>query len=242
MQRLDKIISQRTSYTRSEIKRLVRSGAVTVDGEICAQYDKKLDEACEIKVNGEPIGEKHLYIMMNKPEGVVCAVRDNRDKTVIDILPPQFQNRGLFPAGRLDKDTTGLLILTNDGEFLHKIMSPNKKVDKYYIAQTDKPLSDENIKMFEQGIVFRDGTKCKSAVAENLKNAENNDDKYRVGIKICEGKYHQVKKMLAVCQINVLKLTRISIGNLSLDVNLNKGECRKLTNVEIQQILLGNFN
>ena len=237
MQRLDRIISQCTPYTRSEIKRLIRNGAVTVDGKVCRQADKKLDGSCEIKVNGEPIGEKYLDVMMNKPEGVVCAVHDKHDKTVTDILPAQFRNRGLVPAGRLDKDTTGLLILTNDGEFLHQIMSPNKKVEKYYIAQTDKPLSDDDIKLFEQGITFRDGTKCKSAFAENLVGGEN----YRVGVRIYEGKFHQVKKMLAVCKINVLKLTRISIGSLSLDVNLNKGECRKLTNVEIEQILFGKF-
>ncbi|MGN1113332.1 MAG: pseudouridine synthase [Acutalibacteraceae bacterium] len=238
MQRLDKIISERTERTRSEIKRLIRSGAVTVDGEVCRQCDKKLDLSCKIEINGEPLGERYLYLMMNKPEGVVCAVRDNTCRTVIDILPQEFCNRGVFPSGRLDKDTTGLLILTNDGDFSHRIMSPNKEIEKYYIAETDKPLSDENIKMFEQGIIFRDGTKCKGAFAENLESTEN----YRVGIKICEGKYHQVKKMLAVCQINVLKLTRISIGSLLLDGNLHKGECRKLSNIEIEQILFGKFN
>ncbi|MCQ4021895.1 MULTISPECIES: pseudouridine synthase [unclassified Ruminococcus] len=238
MHRLDKIISQRTVYTRSEIKRLIKSGAVTVGGKVCKSPDIKLAEDSEIRVNGEKIGEKFLYLMMNKPEGVVCAVRDNTDKTVIDILPPEYHNRGLFPAGRLDKDTTGLLILTNDGEFSHSIMSPNKKVEKYYIAETDKPLKEEHIRLFEQGIVFRDGTKCKSAFAENLESGEN----FRIGVKICEGKYHQVKKMLAVCKINVLKLTRFSIGSLSLDVNLYKGECRKLTDVEIEQIFLVKFN
>lgn len=238
MERLDKIISQRTQHTRSEIKKLIKDGAVTVDGEVCRRCDTKLGLSCKIEINGEPIGERYLYLMMNKPEGVVCAVKDNTCRTVIDILPQELQNRGVFPAGRLDKDTTGLLILTNDGDFSHRIMSPNKEIEKYYIAETDKPLSDEDIKMFEQGIIFRDGTKCKSAFAENLKSSGN----YRVGVKISEGKYHQVKKMLAVCQVNVLKLTRISIGSLSLDGKLHKGECRNLSNVEIKQILFGKFN
>lgn len=238
LQRLDKIISQRTSYSRSEIKRLVKSGKVTVDGEVCKAYDEKIDENAQISVLGEPIGEKYIYLMMNKPEGVVCATCDNLDKTVIDILPPEYKNRGLFPVGRLDKDTTGLLILTNDGDFAHKVMSPGKKVQKYYIAETDKPLSDEHINMFKEGIVFRDGTRCKSAVAVNLES----DEGCKVGVKICEGKYHQVKKMIAVCGIRLLKLTRFSIGDLTLDVNLNKGECRKLSNIEIDQILFSNFN
>lgn len=239
MERLDKIISQRTSYSRSEVRRLIRIGEVTVNGEICKNYNDKFDTDCDVLVCGKPIGEKYLYIMMNKPEGVVCATKDNIDKTVIDILPAEYQNRGLFPAGRLDKDTTGLLIITNDGEFSHQLMSPTKKVEKYYIAETDKPFTDEHIQMFKEGIVFRDGTKCKSAVAENLKFDEKY---YTVGVKICEGKYHQVKKMLAVCGLHLYKLTRISIGGLSLDVKLNKGECRKLTNIEIKQIFFSNIN
>lgn len=238
MQRLDKIISQRTAYSRSEIKRLVKSGRVTVDGEPCRAYDEKVDENADIKVLGEPIGERYIYLMMNKPEGVVCATCDNIDKTVIDILPEKYKNRGIFPVGRLDKDTTGLLILTNDGDFAHKVVSPNKKVEKYYIAETDKPLTDEHINMFKEGIVFRDGTKCKTAFAENLDSDEN----YKVGVRICEGKYHQVKKMIAVCGICLIKLTRISIGALTIDVKLDKGMCRELSNIEIEQILFSKFN
>ncbi len=238
MQRLDKIIADRTQYTRSEIKRLIKSGTVSVNGRTCLIADEKFIGDEEITVCGSPIGEKRLYLMMNKPKGVVCAVKDNMDKTVIDILPEKYKNRGLFPAGRLDKDTTGLLILTNDGDFSHRIMSPNKKIEKYYIAETDKPLSDEDIIRIKDGIELKSGTKFRGAYAENLESDEN----FRVGIKISEGKYHQVKKMLAECGINVINLTRIAIGDLYLDVKLNKGECRKLTNIEIDLIFFSKFN
>lgn len=238
MQRLDSIISQRSEYSRSETKRLIKCGEVSVDGEICKSCDKKFDEAAEIIVSGRPLGEKYLYLMMNKPEGVVCATKDLNEKTVIDILPNEYKNRGVFPAGRLDKDTTGLLILTNDGDFSHKIMSPNKKIEKYYIADTDKPLTEEQIESLKNGITLRDGTVLKSAFAENLET----EDDFRVGIRISEGKYHQVKRMLSACGVHTLKLTRISIGALLLDVKLHKGECRKLSNIEIKQILFSNFN
>lgn len=238
MQRLDKIIADRTSYSRSEIKRLIKCGEVWADGRCCTRADEKLGEAARITVCGKPLEDRYIYLMMNKPEGVVCAVSDKREKTVIDILPDEYKGREIFPVGRLDKDTTGLLILTNDGELSHKIMSPKKKVKKYYIAETDEPLTDENIRLFKEGIVFRDGTKCRSADAKNLKS----DEKFLVGVTISEGKFHQVKKMLAVCNIKVLKLTRISIGNLYMDVKLNKGECRKLSNIEISRIFFSNFN
>lgn len=238
MQRLDSIISQRSEYSRSEAKRLIKRGKVLVNGEVCKICDKKLDDTAEITVNGRLLDEKHIYLMMNKPEGVVCATKDLNEKTVIDILPGEYKNRGVFPAGRLDKDTTGLLILTNDGDFSHKIMSPNKKIDKYYIAETDKPLTVEQIAVIKRGIMLRDGTALKGAFAENLET----EGDFRVGIRISEGKYHQVKRMLAACGIRTLKLTRISIGALSLDVNLHKGECRRLSNIEIKQILFSNFN
>ncbi len=238
MQRLDKIIADRTSYSRSEIKKLIKRGEVMVDNEVCESADKRFEENADITVCGKAIGEKYIYLMMNKPDGTVCAVRDSRERTVIDILPEEYKGRGIFPVGRLDKDTTGLLILTNDGELAHRITSPKKEIKKYYIAETDKPLTEEDIAAFKEGITFRDGTKCKGADAENLKS----DEKFRVGVTISEGKFHQVKKMLAVCDIKVLKLTRINIGNLYIDVKLNKGECRKLNNIEIQRIFFSNFN
>lgn len=237
MERLDKLVSSRSSLTRSEARKLIKRGEVEVNGEVCQSCEKKFDSSAEIIVGGKSLGGKYLYLMMNKPEGVVCATKDGSERTVLDILPPQYKNRGLFPAGRLDKDTTGLLILTNDGEFSHRIMSPNKNVYKYYIAQTDKPLSEEDIKLFRSGIVFKDGTKCKSAFAENLESGKM----YRVGVKICEGKYHQVKKMLAACGVKVQKLTRISIGFLTLDIKLPKGGCRELTDIEISQIFISSF-
>lgn len=238
MQRLDKIISQRSAYSRSEIKKMIKRGYVMVDGSVCKECDEKFDEDKKIKILDECLGPRYLYLMMNKPEGVICATKDKYERTVIDILPPKYRNRGILPAGRLDKDTTGMLILTNDGRFLHNIMSPNKKIVKYYIAKTDKYLTDGQIQMFGDGIVFRDGTKCKSAVAENIITG----DGCNVGVRVSEGKYHQVKKMMAVCGVSVLKLTRISIGDLELDVDLNKGECRELSNLEINKLMTGSFD
>lgn len=237
MERLDKLVSRRSSLTRSEARILIKRGEVEVNGEVCQSCEKKFDSSAEIVVGGKSLGGKYLYLMMNKPEGVVCATKDSSEKTVLDILPPQYKNRGLFPAGRLDKDTTGLLILTNDGDFSHRIMSPNKRIYKYYIAQTDKPLGEEAIGLFRTGISFKDGTKCKPAFAENLVSR----DVCRVGVRICEGKYHQVKKMLAVCGVKVQKLTRISIGFLTLDIKLPKGGCRELNNIEIDQIFMSSL-
>lgn len=198
---------------------------------------KKLDpEKAEITVDGKPIGtDKFIYIMMNKPAGVVCATKDNIDKTVLDILPPELRRRGLFPAGRLDKDTEGLLIITNDGDFAHKMLSPKKHVDKQYIAELDGEITDPMIKSFENGIIFADGTKCLPAKLERL-------DKCKARVTICEGKYHQVKKMFLSCSVKVVHLQRISIGNLYLDSKLPTGSCKKLTNLDKELIFMGKIH
>ena len=176
--------------------------------------------------------------MLNKPAGVVSATRDNRDKTVIDILPPDLKRPGLFPAGRLDKDTEGLLIITDDGELAHKMLSPKKHVDKKYIAKLGGEITAETIERFEQGIVFADGTKCLPAKLET-------DEKYGSStgiVTICEGKFHQVKKMFAVCGLKVVHLQRISVGNLYLDSKLHIGECKLLTDLDKKLVFIGNIH
>ncbi len=239
MERLDKYLASRGSGTRKEVQKLIKSGAVTVDGSVCKTIDRKIDaEDTSVLVNGQLVGEKYIYIMMNKPAGVVSATEDKRDKTVIDILPDDLKRRGLFPAGRLDKDTEGLLIITNDGDFAHRMLSPKKHVEKRYIAIVDGEINSETIKRFEQGIELSDGYNCMPAKLElTAKNDKN------VGmVTICEGKFHQVKRMFAACGLNIVHLQRISIGNLYLDSNLPIGDCKSLTNLEIMQVFIGNIH
>lgn len=239
MERLDKYLASRGVGTRKEVQKLIKSGAVTTDGDVCKIIDRKIDtEKTVVLVNGQSVGEKYIYIMMNKPAGVVSATEDKRDKTVIDILPDELKRRGLFPAGRLDKDTEGLLIITNDGDFAHRMLSPKKHVEKRYVATLDGEINDEIIKKFEQGIVLSDGYKCMPAKLTPVSKNDNN-----VGIvTICEGKFHQVKRMFAACGLNIVHLQRISIGNLYLDSKLPIGDCKTLTKLEILQVFISNIH
>lgn len=240
MDRLDKILVSQSVGSRKEVQKLIKSGAVSVNGEICKKIDFKADtENDEITVNGQALNyQKYVYIMMNKPAGVVSATTDNHDKTVIDILPAEFKRKGLFPAGRLDKDTEGLLIITDDGDFAHKMLSPKKHVYKKYVAKVDADITEETIKRFEEGIVFADGTKCMPAKLE----LEKNSDKKTGIVTICEGKFHQVKKMFIYCGINVVHLQRISIGNLYLDGKLPIGCCKMMSNLDKELIFIGNID
>ena len=240
MDRLDKILVSQSVGSRKEVQKLIKSGAVSVNGEICKKIDFKADtENDEITVNGQALNyQKYVYIMMNKPAGVVSATTDNHDRTVIDILPAEFKRKGLFPAGRLDKDTEGLLIITDDGDFAHKMLSPKKHVYKKYVAKVDADITEETIKRFEEGIVFADGTKCMPAKLE----LEKNSDKKTGIVTICEGKFHQVKKMFIYCGINVVHLQRISIGNLYLDGKLPIGCCKMMSNLDKELIFIGNID
>ncbi len=231
MERLDKVISTQTSYSRKDIKRMARSGDILLNGEICKNSDVKIDPDTDvITVCGEKIGyKKYVYYMMNKPKGVLSASNDKNATTVVDILPDEYKRKNLFPAGRLDKDTTGLLIITDDGDFAHRMLSPNKKVYKHYIATLDKKLDDSVKSKFENGIVLADGTVCQKAYFEKL-----SDNKALV--KICEGKFHQVKKMFLSCSYTVLELERVRIGALRLDLKLQPSQVRELTESEILQI------
>ncbi len=239
MERLDKILVSQNIGSRREVQKLIRSGKVTVNGELCTKPETKLDaENDSISVNGQALGySEHLYIMMNKPAGVLSASTDKHERTVIDLLPNEYKRKGLFPAGRLDKDTEGLLIITDDGDFAHRMLSPKKHVEKRYIAQLDGEIKDETIKKFEQGIVFADGTRCLPAKLEIY----NNDKKYGL-VTICEGKFHQVKKMFSCCGLNVVHLQRISIGKLCLDGKLPIGASKILTNLDIKLIFIGNIH
>ena len=233
MKRLDKILSDAGVAGRKELKDLIRAGRVRVNGAAVTKADAKFDEtSVQIEVDGEIIcTEQFVYYMLNKPDGVVTATEDRDQKTVIDLLPDDLKRRELFPVGRLDKDTTGLLILTNDGDYAHRVISPKTHVAKRYMAVTDGVTDAEDVKAFAEGIVLRDGTVCQPAGLE----ITGTDVCY---VTLLEGKYHQVKRMLASRGKPVLKLHRCSIGMLQLDACLSAGDFRRMTAEEVENSLV----
>lgn len=233
MERIDKILATLNFGSRKQVHKLLKSKCVTVNGEICVDSALKINiEQDVITVNGQEITlKKNIYIMMNKPQGVLSASRDKNAKTVLDLLPDELKRKGLFPAGRLDKDTEGLMIITDDGDFAHKMLSPNKKVYKKYFAKLDKPANEKTVKAFEQGVAFLDGTVCQPAKLEILEDKQ-------IYVSICEGKFHQVKKMFLACGLEVQHLKRVSIGQLKLDEKLQIGDSRELSDSEKQRIFL----
>lgn len=231
MQRLDKIICAAGLATRSEVKKLIKSGAVAVDGVVASDGGMKLETGAHtISCCGKPVNTDHSRcFMLNKPKGVLSATEDREQKTVLDLFSPELRALGLFPVGRLDKDTTGLLLLTNDGELSHKITSPRHSVVKCYEALVDGELTEQDAAAFAEGIELRDGTKCLPARLK-LDPVEAS----RAQVYISEGKYHQVKRMLAALGKPVLELHRRSIGALELDLALSPGEYRELSAEEIE--------
>ncbi len=233
MERLDKILASQGVGTRSEVRKMIWSGKVTVDGAVCLAADQKLEPSEHgIAVCGNLICyKKHLYIMMNKPDGVVSASNDSHVRTVIDILPSDLRRKGLFPVGRLDKDTTGLLIITDDGAFAHSVMSPGKKVFKTYRVSLDGALSESGIGLLCGGVMIDGNEKCLPAQVAVL-----DEGNFIYQIKICEGKYHQVKRMAQAVGRRVLSLERTAVGGLALDGTLERGGARELT--ECEKLLL----
>lgn len=191
-------------------------------------------EKCKIKVDGEEINyRKFIYLIMNKPSGVVSATFDNYDETVIDLLEPEYQVFKPFPVGRLDKDTVGLLLITNDGELNHRLISPKWHVDKVYYAEINKQVDEKDINAFEKGIILDDGYKCLPGKLEIKKADENGSEVY---VTIQEGKYHQVKRMFEALNKKVIYLKRIKFGSLDLDENLEEGKYRELTEDELNKL------
>ena len=230
MERLDKVLSNLGYGTRKELKKICRSGLVEVNGEVVKDSGMQVDpENDKIVINGEEIFYRK-FIYLNKPDGVVSATFDNRDETVIDLLEVEHQVFEPFPVGRLDKDTVGLLLLTNDGELNHRLISPKWKVDKVYYAKIDKKVTDKDIDKFKAGITLDDGYVCKEAKLEIL-NAT--DEGSEVMITIQEGKFHQVKRMFEAVDKKVTYLKRTEFGTLPLDEDLEEGEYRELTDEEL---------
>ena len=234
-QRLDKLIASQGAYSRSEVKALVKARRVLVNGSAVSDSGFKADpDTDEIVVDGKKFGySEFVYIMLNKPKGVVSASNSPKDKTVIDLLPDDMRRSGLFPAGRLDKDTTGFVLITDDGDFAHEILSPKNHVEKTYIAVLDRPVSKEKQAEFEKGVVLADGYECLPAKIREL-----SDDGLTVEIKLKEGKYHQIKRMAAACDSHVNELERVAMGALELDRSLEQGECRYLSPEELALIKL----
>lgn len=234
-ERLDKIIAGTGTLSRKDVKELVRAGRISVNGTPTLDAGQKVDADCdEICLDGSALTlKKHIYIMLNKPSGVVSASDSMQEKTVVDLVPPKLWRSGLFPAGRLDKDTTGFVLITDDGAFAHRILSPKNHIEKTYVADLATPLSDMAVHVLQVGIELRDGTRLMPAQVRIL-----SENRMRVEIQICEGKYHQIKRMLAAVGNQVMHLERTHMGALALDAELPRGACRELSTVEIQQIEL----
>lgn len=233
-ERLDKLIASQGLLSRNDVKNMVKGGEVSVNGIVVKDSSLKVSYEDNITVKGEPLLQTEFtYIMLNKPKGVVSASEDKRDKTVVDILPDELKRKNLFPAGRLDKDTTGFSLITDDGDFAHRILSPARHVDKTYIATVSDRIDFDNAKKaFKDGIVLGDGTILLSAHLELIEDEEK--QVFKVVIK--EGKYHQIKRMFASLGTSVVELKRIAIGGLALDASLQEGEARLITEAELKLI------
>lgn len=230
MTRLDKILSRELNISRNDAKSLVKQGRVTVNGAAAGASDIKCADD-EIMVDSKPVSNnKFVYIMMNKPKGVISASNGNGDKTVVDILPDDMKRRGLFPAGRLDKDTTGFMLITDDGAFAHDILSPKNHIDKTYIAVLDKPFNFAVKADFESGMALN-GEKLLKAELEPV-----DGDYTQAKVVLRQGLYHQVKRMFRKHGIAVVELKRIAMGNLPLDSRLSPGGCRYIAGEELDLI------
>ena len=233
-QRLDKIIASTGRFSRREVKLLARQGRILVDGRSIRDTAEKADpETAEITVDGEPLRyRRYTWVMLHKPAGYLSATEDGRGPTVLDLLPQDLQRQGLFPVGRLDKDTEGLLLLTNDGTAAHDLLSPRHHVDKVYYARTAGCLTEEDCEAFRKGMVLSDGLRCLPAGLEILSAGAESE----ALVTLREGKFHQIKRMLAQRGKPVVYLKRLRMGNLTLDPCLGPGEYRYLTETE-QEIL-----
>ena len=234
MERLDKIIANSGTLSRKEVHRLIKAGSVSVNGITTKDRGFCIDpETALITINGQSVSlEKYVYIMLNKPEGVVSATKDPTEKTVVDLVPVEFKKKNLFPAGRLDRNTTGFVLITDNGDFAHKILSPKNHIEKTYEARLAEKIDDESLAKVAQGITLGDGTECLPAKVRVLEDGDNP----LVEIKICEGKYHQIKRMFAAVGNAVIELKRVKMGELPLDEDLAPGECKVLSKEEVELI------
>lgn len=227
MERLDKLLAATGRWSRKEAKALIKAGRVQVAGERPAGPEDKVEPGTLVTVDGRPIStETYVYVMLNKPAGVISSTEDPREETVLSLLPNQLRRLGLFPVGRLDKDTEGLLLLTNDGPLAHQLLAPNRHVDKVYYTEVNGQLDEADREAFWEGLTLADGTVCRPAALEILA------DPSQALVTLREGKYHQVKRMLAARGKPVVYLKRLSMGPLTLDPSLPTGRWRMLSQEE----------
>lgn len=230
-ERLDKLISDSGLYSRSEAKALIRAGRVSVNSRTVRTPEQRFDRDAGIEVDGQKLDcSEYRYFMMDKPAGYVCANEDRKLPTVLQLLPEEFQGLGLFTVGRLDRDTTGLLLLTNDGDFAHRVISPKSNIEKCYLAKTDGDVTVEDADRFAEGVELADGTRCLPAKLEPCGPG-------RCLVRVREGKYHQVKRMLAAVGKPVLELRRLSIGGLELGDDSEPGSLCELHKSDLLAVL-----
>lgn len=228
LMRLDKMLADQGVASRKELREIIRSGRVCVDGATETHPERKLDPTlAAVTLDGERVGYRRFhYYMLDKPVGVVTATEDRRQRTVLDLLPAELRRLGLFPVGRLDKDTSGLLLLTDDGDFAHRVISPKSCVKKRYYAEVEGEADGQDALAFSRGIVLGDGTRCLPAELELLGGG-------RCLVTVMEGKYHQVRRMLASRGKPVLALRRLSVGGLRLEESLGPGGFRELSEQDL---------
>ena len=229
--RLDKLLGSQTDLSRKEARQVIKDGLVSVGDVVIRDPGFSVDpNAQSVTVAGTPLEFKeHLYLMLNKPEGYISAPEDRTQKTVLDLVPPDLYRDGLFPAGRLDADTTGFVLLTDDGAFAHDILSPKHHVQKTYIATLAEPVTEDCLRQVRGGIELKDGTVCLPADVRAL-------SEFEAELKLVEGKYHQVKRMFAAAGNKVVALRRTAMGDVPLDPSLAPGECRELRKEELDAL------
>lgn len=236
--RIDKFLANQGIGSRSQVKQYIKKGMISVNGIVCKSPEQKIDEnADQISYNGKVIGyQKHHYYMLNKPSGCVSATNDNLHITVLDLLKASVPVKNLFPVGRLDIDTEGLLLITDDGELSHNLLSPSKHVAKTYFARIDGLATEEHIKAFKEGLDIGDDKPTKPGTLV-IKNTDLGTQTSEILLTITEGRYHQVKRSFEALGMKVIYLKRLSMGSLTLDEALAPGEFRELTGTELQALI-----
>lgn len=227
MERIDKIIASQGQYSRKEVKALIAKGRIAVDGRVVSSSSEKADPlTTQISIDGKPLAfKRNLYLVLNKPKGYVSATEDRDHPTVLELVPQEYRGRDLFPAGRLDRDTTGLMIITDDGVLAHNILAPKKHVPKLYHVEIDIPVTEEMRLGFSEGVMLNDGV---SKAADLIKTGEKTAE-----VTLREGRYHQIKRMFGCFGAEVLELKRLGMGRLTLPEDLAEGECREMSEEEL---------
>lgn len=227
MERIDKIIASQGQYSRKEVKALIAKGRIAVDGRVVSSSSEKADPlTTQISIDGKPLAfKRNLHLVLNKPKGYVSATEDRDHPTVLDLVPQEYRGRDLFPAGRLDRDTTGLMIITDDGALAHNILAPKKHVPKLYHVEIDIPVTEEMRLGFSEGVMLNDGV-CKAA--DLVKTGEKTAE-----VTLREGRYHQIKRMFGCFGAEVVELKRFGMGRLTLPEDLAEGKCREMSEEEL---------